>query len=251
MPTDLGLNCGFGQRLLTTMVLIMKGKIILLALLGGAASSFAQVTVFNATFENGMAADGFSVSHTQPTQHWNWVDLTYSSANWGTHYNRADNYVNASNNVAYASSDYYNRPYVYGRGAYDVRMDRSFSLAGLHGASLDFDMNYNALTGGVEFFNVEVSSDGGSSWTVVKHYTSDQRASSNEFDLANGVHDTASLTAFDGMSNLILRYRYASAATNAFDWWIQVDNVRVQAVPEPATFAALGLGALALLRRRK
>lgn len=49
----------------------------------------------------------------------------------------------------------------------------------------------------------------------------------------------------------------ATATTASTDLRIQtnptldVDNVSVQAVPEPASFAALGLGAVAMVRRRK
>ena len=46
--------------------------------------------------------------------------------------------------------------------------------------------------------------------------------------------------------NSILTFQFANPTTT-----FHVDNVSVQAVPEPASFAALGLGALGLLRRRR
>ena len=46
--------------------------------------------------------------------------------------------------------------------------------------------------------------------------------------------------------NSILTFQFANPTTT-----FHLDDVSVQAVPEPATFAALGLGAVALLRRRR
>ncbi|RYG21335.1 PEP-CTERM sorting domain-containing protein [bacterium] len=57
----------------------------------------------------------------------------------------------------------------------------------------------------------------------------------------NPLH-TVVLSGFTGLSSVLI-----SSPDNAY----QFDNVNVEAVPEPASMAALGLGALALLRRKR
>jgi hypothetical protein len=59
------------------------------------------------------------------------------------------------------------------------------------------------------------------------------------------------------------RYRFTTGATGSYALRLEdtelaasgndfaIDDIKVQAVPEPASFAALGAGALALLRRRR
>ncbi|RYG33416.1 PEP-CTERM sorting domain-containing protein [bacterium] len=56
----------------------------------------------------------------------------------------------------------------------------------------------------------------------------------------DGTVKTLTFTTIDGART------NSTSGSNAF-----VDNVSIQAVPEPATMAALGLGAAALLRRRR
>ena len=55
-------------------------------------------------------------------------------------------------------------------------------------------------------------------------------------------------TALAGFQN-ILSYRHDY--TGATDGYMVVDDIKVQAAPEPASLVALGLGALALVRRRR
>lgn len=54
----------------------------------------------------------------------------------------------------------------------------------------------------------------------------------------------------DGLSAMSITFRGGARDTETFNS-MYVDNIAAQAVPEPATLLALGLGAVALLRRRR
>ena len=50
-----------------------------------------------------------------------------------------------------------------------------------------------------------------------------------------------------GLNDIFFAFRYVGGD----NWWWAVDDVMVTAVPEPATMVLLGLGGLALIRRRR
>jgi hypothetical protein len=81
------------------------------------------------------------------------------------------------------------------------------------------------------------------------HYTgtrADGSTTQNTFTVTDGLH--LNTYYFSGMTNIVK----LECAYN-LDPWVghQFDNVTMQAVPEPTTISVLGLGALALLRRRR
>jgi hypothetical protein len=93
-----------------------------------------------------------------------------------------------------------------------------FSLAGYSSAALSFWHHFDYLGG--ESANVEISTNGGTSWVAAPllTYTSDQGAKNN---FVNAVLD---LSTYVGQTNLRLRFRYVNAT---WDWWWAIDNVRV------------------------
>jgi hypothetical protein len=84
--------------------------------------------------------------------------------------------------------------------------------------------------------------EGGQTVTLIGT-RADSSTVTQSFVLGSGNLQTFALS---GMTDIVSMSLDDSATT-----WFQFDNVNVGAVPEPATFAVLGIGALAILRRRR
>jgi len=109
------------------------------------------------------------------------------------------------------------------------------------GATLEFDTNYQSYTD-LDFADTDISVDGGSSWTNLLHWIppDDEQGVWH----GTGVHVSTDISSYAGQDAQI-RFHYGDAN---WEWYFQVDNVAV--TPEPGSLALLGLGALALIRRR-
>ena len=94
----------------------------------------------------------------------------------------------------------------------------AFSTVGYNSLSLDFWHYYRDTGNSGDFAYVEISVDGGTSWTTVTTYNS-TLGNSNPFNQ----NPTISLGGYIGYPNVKIRFRYA--ATNDFYW--AIDNVTV------------------------
>lgn len=98
----------------------------------------------------------------------------------------------------------------------------SFSLAGKTAATLTFYNKYKTESG-YDFFRVEVSTNGGTSWTQL-------RSVSGQSSLypSWAAQVSLSLNAYAGQSNVKVRFRFTSDSTIA-DWGVAFDDVVVTA----------------------
>ncbi len=90
-----------------------------------------------------------------------------------------------------------------------------FSSVGYTSLSLSFRHYYRFL--GTESANVDISTDGGTTWTTLQTWTSTQGAPTN---FANPI---INLNAYLGQANLRLRFRYVMS----WDWYWIIDDVIV------------------------
>ncbi|MBD3307031.1 hypothetical protein GF339_11485 [candidate division KSB3 bacterium] len=88
------------------------------------------------------------------------------------------------------------------------------------GATLTFDSNFQEFTGGGEAW-LEVSADGGATWTELLYMDNDECSGTNTCSVPHS-HD---LSAWAG-ETIIIRWRYDDENTWAWHWGI--DNVAVQ-----------------------
>jgi subtilisin family serine protease len=86
-------------------------------------------------------------------------------------------------------------------------------LSGSAAPLLSFASDFRALGSG-DSADVDVSTDGGTTWTTVWHQTADRRGPRVE---------EVPLTAAAGSANAMLRFRYQGG----YAWWWQVDDVKV------------------------
>jgi len=93
----------------------------------------------------------------------------------------------------------------------------SFSLGGYSSAQLEFGMDYYIWSGN-EYGDVRVSTDGGATWDVIAHYTTDLW----------GVHISLDLTAYVGNPSVIVEFLYGNAN---YDYSWEIDDVEVIGVP--------------------
>jgi len=91
----------------------------------------------------------------------------------------------------------------------------AIDLSGSTAAQLDLLAVFNHL--GSSFFAVDVSDDGGSSWTNELTWNSDQNPN------GPGIPVSIDLSAYTGNSDVHVRFRYSSG----WDWWANIDDVDV------------------------
>ncbi|WP_162127322.1 Ig-like domain-containing protein [Flavobacterium phycosphaerae] len=102
----------------------------------------------------------------------------------------------------------------------------SFSLVGLPNASLTFEHYYRFWSSGDTTVKLEISTNGGSTWSQLVDYKGTTVGTSTAPAAA-----TVSLNAYVGQSNVKIRYNYVS--TWGYYWVI--DNVKVASVPGTET----------------
>lgn len=180
------------------------------------------------------------------------------------------NYTGGTGLAACASSD------VFGGAEFDTTLvSPTFDFCNATDVALQFVANYQNFAN-LDFFGVEASSDGGTTWTPLLTWNEDHgafRATPGEaVNLALGA-------AFDNQPSVQFRFRYWDPNTEDWDWYAQVDDFvldgtgavaspgvasceqpplpSVLEIPTlaPAGLAGLGLllagGAIAFLRRRR
>ena len=128
-----------------------------------------------------------------------------------------DNYTGGAGDLACVSSD------LFGLAEFDAELRMpTLDLTYFTSTSLQFAANYQNQ-GGVDFFDVDVSINGGSVWTNVMSWNEDHGA----FRSTPGETVTIDLSAFDGEANVLVRFRYYDPNSGDWDWYVQIDDVLV------------------------
>ncbi len=91
-------------------------------------------------------------------------------------------------------------------------------LSGLTTATLGYMAAYNDIGTGGDLADVDVSADGGSTWTNLLRWDEDHSA------YGPGEWVTLNLTPYAGQDDVMVRFHYYVAT---YDWWWEVDQVNV------------------------
>lgn len=119
------------------------------------------------------------------------------------------NLTGGSGNFANVDSDYYGS----GSSQNTALVSPTFDLSTAVNADLEFKHDFNHV-GGSNVATVEVSDDGGSTWTTELSLTNDDRGPKTV---------TVSLAGYTGSNNVQVRFVYVGS----WSWWWQVDDVNV------------------------
>ncbi|PYQ65475.1 MAG: hypothetical protein DMF53_05440 [Acidobacteria bacterium] len=161
-------------------------------------------------------AQGFSTGI--PTG-WAVVDNAGQGVVWGNlaACGEAANYTGGAGDAACVSSDHA------GQHEFDTELRSPvFSLAGATSASLDFNASYQNFAGS-DFLDIDISTNGGTSWQTLVRWNEDHGA----FRATPGESSRVDLSPFLGMTNLMLRWRYYDPNSNDWDWYAQLDDVKL------------------------
>lgn len=186
--------------------------------LSGSASASSAIPVFTENFNsatNSWAVANTSVGGDVAASQWTLRPNNYNYINgfgWNVTFHSNDNsqFYLANSDAQSASAGVVTRT---------TLTSPSFSLAGYTGASLSVwhFLRYTAF----DTVLIELSADGGTSWSTIKQYTSSQgiQGTAN----ANFVNDIINLNAYVGNTNLKIRFNF----TSPWGYLWGIDNVVV------------------------
>ncbi|MBN1921455.1 MAG: S8 family serine peptidase [Anaerolineae bacterium] len=166
-------------------------------------------------FEGNVPPTGWSVQTAEPNGP-QWTTIAASG--------ETGNYTNGAGEAATASSD------AFGQAEFDTSLvTPAFDLTGVTSAMVYYTANYQNYAA-ADFLDVDISADGGATWTNLLSWNEDHGA----FRAQPGEDVTIDLSAYAGQSGLTLRYRYYDPNTGDYDWYAQIDNVRLACGPQIA-----------------
>ncbi|HEY3479988.1 MAG TPA: carboxypeptidase regulatory-like domain-containing protein, partial [Streptomyces sp.] len=153
--------------------------------------------------------EGFT-STTGPPAGWSVSNATGTSGGWGfTDAGARGNRTGGSGGFAIIDSDHIGQ----GLSQDSSLLSPSYDLSAATTPTLGFDTDYKAFSNSTA--DVDVSADGGTTWTTIWHKTSTSVAGPAHVDLP--------LTGYAGKSDVRLRFHY----TGNWAYWWQLDNVFV------------------------
>lgn len=136
------------------------------------------------------------------------------------------NYTSGSGDLACASSDLQGG----GSGLYDTELRTpSLNLPASDSITLSYGSNYQNFAL-VDFLDVDISTNGGASWTTLLSWNEDHPAGG--LRLPPGEDVALDLTAYGGQS-VILRWHYydPTGPDTSQDWYAQIDDVALDCGP--------------------
>jgi hypothetical protein len=171
-------------------------------------------------FEGGIPGD-WTVINNVPGNPVEWSNIAgcQEAGNWAT----------GNGDAACASSDLQGG----GAGMYNTELwSPPIDLTGVGQITLDYWANY-ANFAGVDFLNLDISTDGGTNWTTLLSWNEDHHPSGMR--VAPGENVNLDLTAYAGNSNVLLRWHYFDPGTStAQDWYAQVDEIALSCTSGPS-----------------
>ena len=125
------------------------------------------------------------------------------------------NYTNGSGDAASVSSD------AFGAAEFDTELRTPpFDTTGQFYVQLSYTANYQNFAN-LDYLDVDVSTNGGSTWTTVLSWNEDHGA----FRSTPGEDVLVDISAVAGnQPSVIVRWRYYDPNTNDYDWYAQIDN---------------------------
>lgn len=200
----------------------IRGKVLLLLLLSLAVTAAVPAQAATA----GSTSSPFLVERFDgpsfPPAGWTVIDNAGSGVVWSNVAGSLEtgNFTGGAGDAASASSD------LAGTAEFDTELrSPAIALPAAGPVGLHFLANYQNFSG-LDFLDVDFSTDGGSSWTNLLSWNEDH----GTFRDVPGECVNLDLSAQAGSASFILRFRYFDPNINDWDWYAQIDELRIDDV---------------------
>ncbi|MEP5611475.1 MAG: choice-of-anchor J domain-containing protein [Cyclobacteriaceae bacterium] len=153
-----------------------------------------------------------------PPAGWTVVDNEGTGVQWQFSADVGETNYSGVGEAATVSSD------AFGAAEFDTELRTPIiNIAGKTSISVTYNVNYQNF-GGLDFLDLDISTDGGTSWTNLLSWNEDHGA----FRATPGEQVNISLDdAIVGADEMMLRWRYYDPNTGDFDWYAQIDDVLI------------------------
>jgi len=172
-------------------------------------TAFPQSIFFQEQFEGGVPPAGWTVVDNEGTGVV-WTTIAGSG--------EAGNFTNGSGEAACVSSD------IFGPAEFDTELRTPvLDFTNVTGVTLSFTANYQNFAS-LDFFDVDVSTDGGTNWTNIISWNEDHGG----FRGLPGEDVSLSISALvEGQNNVVIRFHCYDPNLLDWDWYAQVDDLLI------------------------